>query len=86
MKGFLTWHEQAFRKTRSLVELGAQCVEISRDLEPLLRQAASLTEYATIYRYPGLVAEPTVEEAEHSEAIAREVVDALMNALPLGLP
>lgn len=46
LKGFLTWHGRAFRKTHNLIELGEQCAELDPSLEPLLRKAAPLTEYA----------------------------------------
>jgi HEPN domain-containing protein len=44
LKAFLTWHDEPFRKTHNLVELGEQCVAIEHQLEPLLRRAAPLTE------------------------------------------
>ena len=46
MKGFLTWHGQVYRKTHNLVEIGEACAAIDPTLEPLLRRAAELTEYA----------------------------------------
>lgn len=46
LKGFLAWHDRPFRKTHDLVELGQACVDIDASLEPLLRRAAPLTEYA----------------------------------------
>ncbi len=46
LKAFLTWHDRPFRKTHDLVELGAECVAIDATLEPHLRAAAPLTEYA----------------------------------------
>lgn len=46
MKGFLTWHDRVFRKTHDLVELGGRCVQVDPGLEPVLRRAAPLTEYA----------------------------------------
>ncbi len=44
LKAFLSWHDQPFRKTHSLVELGRQFTVLQPDLEPLLREAAPLTE------------------------------------------
>jgi HEPN domain-containing protein len=52
LKAFLTWHDRLFRKTHDLVEVGGQCVTIDSTLEPLLRRAAPLTEYAWKFRYP----------------------------------
>jgi HEPN domain-containing protein len=43
LKGFLTWHDQPFRKTHHLVEIGEQCVTIDATLEDLARRAARHT-------------------------------------------
>ena len=53
LKAFLSWHRIPFRKTHNLVELGESCCHIDQALEPLLRRAAPLTEYAWKFRYPG---------------------------------
>ena len=82
LKAFLAWHDRPFRKTHNLVELGEQCAEIDSSLEPLLRRAAPLTEYASEYRYPGEPEEPTSEEVEQALSIAREVHEAVLARLP----
>jgi len=82
MKAFLTWHDQPFRKTHSLVELGGQCVDVDLGLEPLLRRAAPLSEYAWKFRYPGDPEEPALEEAEGALAIASEVYRGILEKLP----
>jgi HEPN domain-containing protein len=82
VKAFLVWYERPFRKTHDLVELGQQCVGLDASLEPLLRKAAPLTEYAWKFRYPGEPEEPSREEAHEALAIAREVYDAIVTRLP----
>lgn len=82
MKGYLTWHDRPFRKTHNLVEIGQQVADLQPELEPLLRRAAALTEYAWKFRYPGDPEEPTQEEADEALAIAREVFDAILARLP----
>jgi HEPN domain-containing protein len=82
MKGFLTWHEQIFRKTHNLIELGEACARLQPDLEPLLRRAAALSDYAWQYRYPGDLDEPNTEEAEDALSLARETVDTFLLLLP----
>ena len=82
LKGFLTWHDQPFRKTHNLVELGMQCSEIAPSLEPLLHSAARLSGYATIYRYPGTVIAATAEEAANAQSLAKEVVESILLLLP----
>ena len=81
LKGFLTWHDQPFRKTHSLVELGMQCADLEPSIEALLREAARLSEYATKYRYPG-EAIAVVEEASQALLLAEEVVEQALARLP----
>jgi len=82
MKGFLTWHSRVFRKTHNLAELGEMCTPQDPNLEPLLRRAAVLTDYAWRFRYPGEPEEPSREEAEEALALAREVYEAILARLP----
>ena len=82
LKAFLTWHDHPFRKTHDLVELGGRCVALDATLEPSLRTAGPLTEYAWRFRYPGEVDEPAREEAEQSLKVARSVVTAVVQRLP----
>lgn len=46
--------------------------------------AAVLTQYAWKFRYPGEPEEPSLEEAETSIALAREVYKAIVSLLPQG--
>ena len=82
MKGYLSWHDQPFRKTHDLAEVGRQCIAIDASFEPLLRRAERLSVYAWAFRYPGDAEDPTVEEAQGALAVAREVVEAMLVRLP----
>ncbi len=82
LKGFLTWHDEPFRKTHDLGETGQQCVRIDASLEPLLRRAAPLTEYAWKFRYPGEMVGPTPAEAEEAFQLARLVFKTILSRLP----
>jgi len=82
MKGFLAWHDQPFRKTHNLVEIGQACVEIDPSLEGVLRAAAPLTEYAWRFRYPSDPEAPSADEARNALDTARRVVEALLERLP----
>jgi HEPN domain-containing protein len=77
LKALLTWHDEPFRKTHDLGELGSQCVALDASLEALLRRAAPLTEYAWKYRYPGDVDAPVPATAREAVALARQVVEAV---------
>lgn len=82
LKGFLAWHDRPFRKTHDLVELGEECVRIESSLEPLLRRAASLTEYAWVYRYPGDAESPASADVVEALVLAGEVYRAVLAQLP----
>lgn len=82
MKAFLAWHDHPFRKTHNLVELGQQCARIAPDLEPALRRAAGLTEYAWKFRYPGEPSVPSSEETGEALEIATRVYKAILGRLP----
>ena len=82
MKAFLTWHDRPFRKTHDIGEIGKACTEIDPSLEAALRPAASLTQYAWKYRYPGDADEPAPEEAEEALVLARAVQEAILSRLP----
>lgn len=82
LKGYLTWHDQPFRKTHSLEEVGEQCLRIDVSLKPYVDRAVPLTEYAWKFRYPGEPEQPTSQEAEEALAIARELFDAILARLP----
>ena len=82
LKAFLTWQDTPFPKTHDLVALGGACVRFDATLEPLLRSAAPLTEYAWKFRYPGDVPEPTRQETDRAVALASQVVTAIGARLP----
>jgi HEPN domain-containing protein len=50
LKGFLTWHGQAFRKTHNLTELGEPSDALDPTLGELLKSGSGLTEYAWKFR------------------------------------
>ena len=84
LKAFLAWHDVPFRKTHDLAELGQQCVRVDASLEPVCREAELLTPFAWIFRYPGDLVEPPVEEIRGALALARRLWDAILVRLPSG--
>jgi len=82
LKAWLTWRDRPFRKTHDLGELGTHGAALDASLEPLLREAAPLTEYAWQFRYPGEVSEPTAEETTAGLDVAERVVAAVAGRLP----
>jgi len=82
LKALLAWHDVPFRKTHDLAEIGQQCIGLDRSLEPLCRSAETLTTFAWIFRYPGELEEPPVEDAVSALALTREVYEAVLSRLP----
>ena len=82
MKGFLSAHDQPFRKTHDLDELGRACESLDPSLAPLLTPARDLTVFAWEYRYPGPAEVPSADETQQALATARAVYQALLARLP----
>ncbi len=81
MKGFLILRGRAVPRTHDLRALGDLLVEIEPDLEPLVDDAAELTEYAWRFRYPGELFEPPRGEVRQSLRTARRVVESVAELL-----
>jgi hypothetical protein len=69
----MTFHDQPFRRTHNLEELGAACLACDASLQSVVDEAVPLSEYAWAYRYPGPTALLTLAEADAALAIARRV-------------
>jgi HEPN domain-containing protein len=82
LKAFLAWHDEPFRKTHNIEELGRACVALDATLRTIVDRAVPLTEYAWKFRYPGEPGEPSREEAETALAAAREILNAILSWLP----
>ena len=82
LKGFLTWHDVAFRRSHDLAEIGRQCVEVDDSLADVCRRANPLSVFAWLFRYPGDAEEPEPEEVQEPLALARQVYDAVCARLP----
>ncbi len=82
LQALLAWHDVPFRKTHDLGEIGQQCIALDRSLEALCRSAEGLTTFAWIFRYPGELEEPAMEDAVSAQALARDVYNAVLSRLP----
>lgn len=82
LKAFLTFHQEPFRKTHNIQELGEACLELKPDLPASVRAAFGLTQYTWIFRYPGGPRE--IEEGEPQEAlgVAQCLYENLVAILP----
>ncbi len=74
-KAFLTFYNVVFRKTHDLTELGEQCAALAPSLTPLLTEAASLTDYAVIFRYLDAPGDPDAVEAQAALRTAQRLYE-----------
>lgn len=81
LKAYLAWHDEPFRKTHDLGELGGLCLTLDPSLGTLLRDAAPLTEYAWRYRYPGEPLPASTSEAQAALSLADKVYQAVLERL-----
>jgi len=81
IKGFLTFHQIAFRKTHDLTDLGSQCAGVDPTLEPILREAEELTDYASAFRYPDAPYEPDAAEAAKALTTATRLCDEVQRRI-----
>src|SRR5207249_4160120 len=81
-KAFLTFHNQPFRRTHNLEEIGESCLALDATLQPIVDEAVPLSEYAWLYRYPGYPPAPSMDEAIAARVIARRVYQAILERVP----
>jgi HEPN domain-containing protein len=85
VKGWLVYHDLTFEKTHDLRLL----VTLASEIEPKFIQwydvAEQVSPYATAYRYPGEVLEPTEEEFQKTLKAAAKFYDFVCSLLPIEL-
>lgn len=82
LKAFLALHEVALSKTHLLLPLLDQCLAHDSDFEILRDAAEILTPFATLFRYPGDMLEPAVEDVEEALTLAGMVVEFVLERMP----
>jgi hypothetical protein len=55
---------------------------VDGSLASLAEWAEDLTQFAWVFRYPGVLEEPSRVEAKSALALAREVYDTVLSRLP----
>ncbi len=78
----LLFDEVRVQKTHALGELGHQCLEFEPSLQPVVLDGATLSEYASQFRYPGAAREIDQKEAEDALAKAARVFDEILKLVP----
>ncbi len=82
VKGFLVLHDKEFPKTHDIRLLVQLAISINSAFVKYEDSADLLTPYATEFRYPGEIMEPTSEEMEEGLKQAEEMVDFVISLLP----
>jgi len=82
LKAYLTWHEQPFEKTHSLVALVGMCLKLSSSFDALRTAATSLTPFAVTTRYPGNIPAISAQEAREALDQARQIWNFVLARLP----
>lgn len=85
IKGWLVYRDQPFEKTHDLRLLVTSASEIEPKFTESLDVAEQVSPYATAYRYPGEVLEPTQEEFQEVLKSASKFYEFVCNLLPLEL-
>ncbi len=82
LKAFLVLHDIRVPKTHDLVELLAATAALTSDYAALTGSAERLTQYATLFRYPGAQMEPTQTEYDQAYQDAAEFVRVTLALIP----
>ena len=82
IKGFLILHNQSFPRTHDLRLLLQLAININSDFQHYQEASEILTPYATEFRYPSDVMEPTAEELKEAIEQAREIFNFITSLLP----
>ena len=82
VKGFLACHGQTVVKTHDVRFLVNQALVFEPVFEEWFEAAECVTPYATAYRYPDEVLEPTTEEFETAQEAAAGLVAFVQSVLP----
>lgn len=85
IKGWLVYHDQSFEKTHDLRLLVTLASEIEPKFAEWFDVAEQVSPYATAYRYPGEIFEPTEEEFQQAFKSAGKFYNFICNLLPIEL-
>jgi len=85
VKGWLVYYDQPFEKTHDLRLLVTLASEIEPKFIEWFDVAEQVTPYATAYRYPGEMLEPTEDEYQQAFRSASGFYDFVCSLLPIEL-
>ncbi len=82
IKGWLVYHDISFEKTHDLRLLVTMASEVESRFTSWFDVAEQVSPYATAYRYPGEILEPTEEEYLQAYKAASEFYQFVCSLLP----
>ena len=82
LKGYLVFHDQPFEKTHDIEVLVALALHYEAEFSGWLDAAIRLTPYATEFRYPSGLLEPSREEFEQALEAAHGLYTFILSLLP----
>ena len=85
VKGWLVYNDQSFEKTPDLRLLVTQASEVEPKFADWFEVAEQISPYATAYRYPGEVLNPTEAEFQYAFKAANRFYDFVCTLLPIEL-
>jgi HEPN domain-containing protein len=85
IKGWLVYHDQSFEKTHDLRLLVTLASEIEPKFTEWFDVAEEVSPYATAYRYPGEILEPTESEFKQAFTAANRLYGFVCSLLPIEL-
>lgn len=74
LKAFLTFHDAGFARTHDLENLVSCCLKYDSDFSAFMDQVSDITPYATEFRYPGEILEPSIEDAKSAYKTSAELL------------
>lgn len=79
VKGFLVAHDKEFPKTHDVRLLAQLALKLEPRFKEYQEAAEILTPYATEFRYPGDILEPTPEEMKEALCYAEGILDFVVS-------
>jgi HEPN domain-containing protein len=83
LKAWLTHSDTPFQKTHDLEALLARCMGTDASFSEFEAHAGELTPFASEFRYPGDLLEPSLEDAQRAQRMAAELVAHVRKQLEL---
>jgi len=83
IKGWLLYHDISFEKTHDLRLLVTMASEVESKFTAWFEVAEQVSPYATAYRYPGEVLDPTEDEYLQAFNAARKFYEFVCSTLPV---